>query len=304
MSGSKLIVSEPVVSFRETVSNDTGISNSTWSLAKSPNKLNRVFASAKPLDINIVSAIVSPDSKSVLSDPTVTQDAKRRARALVSEFKWDSQTAKNVWYVDSDDSCANILSDGTKAVAHLFEVKDTVIAAFQEAVSAGVYTGEPVSNVHVTLEDFKLHGDTNHRNGRQVGAMVKRVVQATQLRSVTRILEPIYSVVISAPKTAESGVYKTLRQRGAILTDADMKPGNIVEVTAIMPVRKSFGFTGQLRGNTHGEAFVQMSFSHWGYVAGLPEEEGSDANCIVKEVRKRKGMPDKLPVLEDYHVKL
>merc|ERR1712228_777569 len=78
----------------------------------------------------------------------------------------------------------------------------------------------------------------------------------------------------------------------------------LCQIQAYQPVIESFGFIGDLRGNTGGQAFPQMKFSHWKIVSGDPYKEGSMANGYLADIRKRKGMKDALPVFEDYYDKI
>jgi len=66
-----------------------------------------------------------------------------------------------------------------------------------------------------------------------------------------------------------------------------------------LPVSESFGFTGMLRGNTQGKAFPQAVFDHWEVIKGLPLVD-QKAQDLVLGIRKRKGLKDEMPKLEDY----
>merc|ERR1719495_1698533 len=77
-AGIPIKVSDPVVSYRETVSEPSSIT----CLAKSPNKHNRLFMTAAPLSDNLPEAIEK-------GDITPRQDFKERARYLVDKFEWD-----------------------------------------------------------------------------------------------------------------------------------------------------------------------------------------------------------------------
>lgn len=54
-----------------------------------------------------------------------------------------------------------------------------------------------------------------------------------------------------------------------------------------------------LRGNTQGKAFPQCVFDHWDFIKGLPLIDAK-AGELVMNIRKRKGMKDELPLLENY----
>lgn len=70
-----------------------------------------------------------------------------------------------------------------------------------------------------------------------------------------------------------------------------------------MPVSESFGFTGHLRGNTQGKAFPQCVFDHWQLIKGLPLKDAK-AQELVMGIRKRKGLKDEMPVVENYMDKM
>ena len=69
----------------------------------------------------------------------------------------------------------------------------------------------------------------------------------------------------------------------------------LVVLKGYLPVLESFGFAQKLMEVTSGHSFPQMSFEKWSVVNGDPFEEGSLANKIVMEIRKRKGMKETLP---------
>ena len=78
MAGAKLKISEPVVSFRETITQDSD----RQCLSKSPNKHNRLFCRGAPLGDELCQAI-DDESKNVHSQA----DPKIRARTLADEFE-------------------------------------------------------------------------------------------------------------------------------------------------------------------------------------------------------------------------
>jgi len=75
-------------------------------------------------------------------------------------------------------------------------------------------------------------------------------------------------------------------------------------VKAYLPVAESFGFTALLRGATAGQAFPQCVFSHWQQVQGDPFVADSKSALLVAEVRKRKGLKEGIPNLDNYIDKL
>ena len=64
------------------------------------------------------------------------------------------------------------------------------------------------------------------------------------------------------------------------------------------------GFNGDLRGETGGKAFPQLFFDHWQLLPGDPLDTSSKAGGIVIDIRKRKGLAQTIPSLDNYLDKL
>ena len=60
-------------------------------------------------------------------------DPKARSKILAEEFGWDKDLAKKIWCFGPDTTGPNMLTDVTKGVQYLNEIKDSCIAAFQWA---------------------------------------------------------------------------------------------------------------------------------------------------------------------------
>jgi elongation factor 2 len=64
------------------------------------------------------------------------------------------------------------------------------------------------------------------------------------------------------------------------------------------------GFTADLRSNTGGQAFPQCVFDHWQILPGNPFEPTSRPGIVVTDTRKRKGLKEGIPALDQYLDKL
>ena len=60
------------------------------------------------------------------------------------------------------------------------------------------------------------------------------------------------------------------------------------------------GFTGDLRSSTGGQAFPQCVFDHWAVLPGDPWELTSKPGEVVTVTRKRKGLKEGIPSLDNY----
>jgi elongation factor 2 len=295
MKGAPLKISEPVVSFCETVSEETDMDI----IAKSPNKHNRIYLRAQPLGDDLVKAINDGDIRP-------EGDVKERAKLLVEKHGWNKDEAVKLWtFGCPPDAIPNVLVDATKGVQYLNEIKDSMVGGFIQATAAGIICEEAMNGTRFNLVDMTMHADAIHRGAGQIMPPCKRAMYACQIKSGPRILEPLYRVDITVPNNQMSGVYNTLNQRRGVVETTEERPGTpLVKVCAFLPVLESFGFTQLLRQNTSGTAFPQMIFSHWDKLNGNPMEEGSQAHQVVMDVRKRKGMKMELPKFNDYYDKL
>jgi elongation factor 2 len=277
LDGIQIKVSNPIVPFTETIAG----SSDFVCLTKSQNKLNHLMAKVVKLDDDMTAQLEKCESK----------------ESLVSS----NLDLKKVWATTS----GNMLVDGTKGVQSLSAVKPSVVKAFEE-FRGGVLCEEPLRGMRVDLVDCKIHSDNAHRGFNQIAPASRALFQACQMAGGPLLMEPMYEVTIRVPRTQVSGVYVCLGKRQAeiLKTEEVGANGLILDVVAHLPVRESFGFTGILRAETSGQAFPQLNFSHWKVVEGNPLEEGTLANRLVLEVRKRKGLSETLPCLEDFHTKL
>eukprot|EP01123_Difflugia_compressa_P011598 TRINITY_DN46_c0_g1_i26.p1 TRINITY_DN46_c0_g1~~TRINITY_DN46_c0_g1_i26.p1 ORF type:complete len:408 (-),score=84.03 TRINITY_DN46_c0_g1_i26:121-1344(-) len=292
--GIELKTSDPVVSYRETV---TELSNQIC-LSKSPNKHNRMYVNAEPLKTGLPEDI---DSGKV----TDKDEPKARARYLAETYEWDVNDARKIWCFGPENTGPNILTDVSKGVQYLNEIKDSVVAAFNWATKDGVMCEENVRGVRFNIHDVTLHADAIHRGGGQIIPTARRVFYAAMLTAKPALMEPVFLVEIQCPESAMGGIYSVLnRRRGHVFAEEQKVGTPIYMVKAYLPVMESFGFTADLRSHTSGQAFPQCVFDHWQVLQGDPLEEGSKSNVIVLGIRKRKGLAEGIPPLDRYLDKL
>jgi elongation factor 2 len=297
MKGAPVKISEPVVSFAESVTEETDIDV----IAKSPNKHNRIYMRAQPITggEKVIQAIDNAELK-------MEQEMKTRARDMADNYEWDVTDARKIWtFGCPPDAKANVLVDTTKAVQYLNEIKDSMVGAFIQATASGILCDEVMRGIRFNIKDITMHADAIHRGAGQIMPPCKRAMYACQIKSGPSLLEPMFLADITVPSGALSGVYNTLNARRGEVEGKEDRPGTpLCKIKAFLPVLESFGFTALLRQNTGGQAFPQLIFSHWKAVQGSPYEEGSMCEKIATAVRKRKGLKDGMPNFNDYYDKL
>lgn len=294
--GTEVKISEPVVSYRETITAESKMT----CLSKSANKHNRLFCVGMPLGDELTQEI--DDGKHEV-DPR--HDVKLRARYLADNHGWDVTEARKIWCYGPDGTGPNLFVDVTKGVSYLNEIKESVVGGFQWATKDGVLCGEGVRGMRVNLLDVVLHADAIHRGMGQIMPTARAVTYACQLTASPGLMEPVFLADIQVPQDAVGGCYGVLtRRRGHVFAE-EQRPGTpMMQLKAYLPVNESFGFTADLRAATGGKAFPQCVFDHYQLVAGDPTETTTLAGKLVNSVRVRKGLAPEVPPLDRFYDKL
>jgi len=294
MGGAPLRISEPVVSFRETVQSNA----SKQCMSKSPNKHNRLYFTSGPIPEELSAEI---DEGKV----TPRDEPKKRARHLADNHDFDVEEARKIWGFGPDVTGPNLLMDVSKGVQYLNEIKDSVLGGFNWVTKEGVLCEENLRGIRFNIEDVVLHADAIHRGGGQLIPTARRVMYACQLLSEPRLMEPVYLVEIQCPEQAVGGIYGCLNRRRGHVVEEMQKPGTpMFNVKAYLPVQESFGFTADLRSCTGGQAFPQCVFDHWQIMPGDPLEAGGKSEALINGIRKRKGLAPEIPSLDRFFDRL
>merc|ERR1712226_1697421 len=265
---------DPVVTYKETVTEES----SQMCLSKSPNKHNRLYCKAEP---------------------------KQRAKELNEKYEWDKTDAQKIWCFGPDTNGANVFVDVAKGVQFLNEIKDSVEAAFQWATKEGAMCDENMRGCRFNIHDVTLHADAIHRGGGQIIPTARRCLYACELTAKPALQEPIFLVEIQTPDDCVGAIYQTMTQRRGMVNSEEPVAGTpLVNMKCYLPVGESFGFTQALRAATAGRAFPQCVFDHWEQLNGNPLEEGTSARKIVDKIRKRKGLKEGIPALDNFVDKL
>ncbi len=323
--GAEIVISDPVVSYRETVT----AASSKVCLAKSPNRHNRMYMTAEVLSNGLAEAIE-------LRQFDVSGEANLRAKTLVEDFGWNLADTKRIWSFgpDNSDGSCNVLVDTTKGTLYLNEIKDYVNRSFQWVALEGPLCNEPMRGVRLNLIDVTLQFDAIHRGGGQVIPTAKRAMYGAFLTAKPALMEPIYLVEIrTKDQTHLAKVRNVLAGRRARLFDSQghysyhyghhhhyghqQSLQSACFLKAYLPVVESFGLTSALRAASSGHghddhddadndslAQCQCVFDHWRVLAGDPLAEGNPAYDAMLSVRKRKGLKTEAPLPDQFIDKL
>jgi elongation factor 2 len=274
--GVPIIVSPPIVVFRETVEGTAGPVE-----GKSPNRHNKFYVEVEPLEPAVVEKIQT-EGLAVGKDKVFLRDQ-------LMEAGMEKAEAKSVVNILE----GNMLVDMTKGIQYLREVMELIQEGFEEVMLKGPLAKEKCRGIKVKLMDVKLHEDSIHRGPGQVIPAVRSAILDAILHANATFLEPMQNVFISIPQNLLGNVTREIQgRRGQIL---DIKTeGDMVTLKAETPVAEMFGFAGDIRSATEGRALWSTEFAGF---KPIPQNLFGEK---VIGVRKRKGMKAEMPKPSDF----
>ena len=127
----------------------------------------------------------------------------------------------------------------------------------QDAMQFGVLAGYPVEDIKVSLIDGGYHDvDSSELAFRIAGSMV---FKEAARRADPALLEPVMAVEVTTPETYLGTVIGDLNARRGHVQAMNDRHGNKV-VEALVPLSEMFGYVGDLRSKTSGQASYSMEF--------------------------------------------
>ncbi len=274
--GVEIITSEPIVVYRETVTQKVEAVE-----GKSPNRHNRFYFDIEALPQEIVDLIKN-------GEVSMNQQALERRDVLI-KVGMDKDEAKSV----KDIKGTNMLIDMTKGIQYLNETMELIIEGIHEALAGGPLADEPVQNLKMRLVDVKLHEDAIHRGPAQVIPAVRSAIKAGILLAGDSLLEPVQKIQITVPTDQMGSATSQIQGRRGQVFDMQSE-GDTITVVGKAPVAELFGFAGDIRSATEGRAMWSTEFAGFEFVpAGMVKE-------VVTSIRKRKGLKEQIPTPSDY----
>jgi elongation factor 2 len=275
--GLEVITSKPLINYRETIRKAAGPV-----MAKSPNKHNKIYIRVEPLSEDIIELIRSGKINENL-------DRKEIAKIL-REKGWDAEEARSVVAVDER---GNLLLDLTKGVQFLQESLDSIRAGFVDVMMAGALAHEYTRGVKVILHHFVPHEDPAHRTYAQLMPATRRAILGAILSADPVLLEPVLGIEVKCPVDMIGTVASVISsKRGKTLNIIQKETMAIIE--GEIPAAETFDLSEVMRGATAGKAIWNTHFKCWSPVPS------SMMMNVVREIRKRKGLPEEPPRAEEF----
>ncbi|KAI9866584.1 MAG: hypothetical protein M1813_001136 [Trichoglossum hirsutum] len=298
----ELKVSDPVTRFCETVVETSAIK----CYAMTPNKKNKITMVAEPLDPGIAEDI--ENSKVSIKDPI-----RKVGKFFEDNYGWDLLASRSIWAFGPDDMGPNILQDDTLPSEVdkklLGTVRDTIRQGFSWGTREGPLCEEPMRNTKFKIMDVALASEAIFRGGGQIIPTARRACYSSFLMASPRLMEPMYSCIMTGPADSVSSLYTVLaRRRGHVLSDGPIAGTPLYLVKGLIPVIDSFGFETDVRIHTQGQATVFLVFDRWSIVPGDPLDKEiklrplepapaqATARDFVLKTRRRKGLSEDVTI--------
>ena len=270
--GVEVKTSPPIVVYREAVNKESAEAE-----GKSPNKHNRLYFIAEPLDDEAAKAI----RESKINPGRYKKKDNEMVAVLRDECGWNTKEAGNVRGIFE----GNMFIDGTRGIVQISEIMELVLDMFQDVMKAGPLAKEPCVNMKITLMDCKLHEDAIHRGPSQMYPAVRDGIRGAIMGASPVLYEPLQLTRIEAPTDYVGEVSKLISGRRGQLQDMQQE-GDINIVTALLPVGELFGWSNDLRSATGGRgtsSLISQKFEK------LPSELQAE---IRKKIVQRKGISE------------
>ena len=146
----------------------------------------------------------------------------------------------------------------------------------QDAMEFGVLAGYPMVDVKFSLEDGAYHDVDSSELAFKIAG--NQAFKEAARRAKPVLLEPMFAVEVITPDTFLGTVIGDINSRRGQIHNQEERHGDMV-VNALVPLSEMFGYVGDLRSKTSGQASYSMEFDSYAEVpAGIAEE-------IVKKVR-------------------
>ena len=151
-----------------------------------------------------------------------------------------------------------------------------VDAGIKEAMQFGVLAGYPTEDFKVTLTDGAYHDVDSSELAFKIAGI--QAFKEAARKANPALLEPIFAVEVTTPEDYLGTVIGDLNSRRGRVQSMDEVHGNRV-VRALVPLSEMFGYVGELRSKTSGQASYTMEFDSY------DEVPKSVADEIVAKVK-------------------
>lgn len=280
----EIIVSNVTIDFRETIR----FSTNCICLVKSPNKFNRFYFTAEPLDNNLINEL---ESRTLNIDDLHSH--KMFSETLVSRYGWDVEDSKKVWGIFPENEPSNLFVDCTSNVKFLSEIKNETIRGFRECCENGILSGEKLRGIRFNLVDATFYCGTNLRN--QVLPAITKGINACVLMNFPTLYAPIFKMLVFVKDEIIEVVLSLLKNLDIKIKKKYNQKSRNYLIFGMISGFKYFSFDRHIKENKiKKEISIQLIFHEWNHVG---EKYFDD---LVKKIRINNGLSPEIPNVKDF----
>lgn len=260
--GFDIIVSEPMVIYRET------IQNSFESTSETGLSVKKITLKLSPLSDEIINFLAEYSGEIL--------DQKKVLSALQRNFKDNPVIEQARWVFPNENLLATTLPEINPK---LFEI---LIQVFKNKLAAGLLCEEPVRGIIIHIKDLDV--DERKLNIVELTSILSDLFNHVYVNCNPILLEPIYRIQVSTPVEFIGKISTLISQKRGRIEDISESTSTAI-VNGYIPVKETFELSDELRSKTSGKVFWQMQFYNWQPLGKKEEAQ------VVKEIRMRKGLP-------------
>lgn len=307
--GLKLNVSEPIVSFRETIVSENAQDSKEETFWVSDTEIGfkiqavPIPAALEAYFLDHVGDRITGEHIDQMKSMVLRESSVNLCQShLLHITAWETRNGLNL------------------LICPPSEFSNAITTGFSLACKFGPLCEEAVTRVAFIVElvtrktDHSQSASTGAVTGQMI-ATVKDACRSSFMQKSVRLVEAMFKVEFLCTIDGLGKLFGLLEQRrGRILNEYPLQGTNLFQIDACIPVVESFGFSREVRLRTKGTASPQMSFSHWEILDMDPfwkpltqadcEEFGDESSSLnlamvlITKVRKRKGLYVKEHVVE------
>jgi elongation factor G len=142
---------------------------------------------------------------------------------------------------------------------------------FRATASQGPLTGHPVINIRCVLEDGQAHDVDSSDQAFQAAAT--GAFENSYEDAVPVVLEPLMAVEVTFPSEFQAATLQTVNGREGSITSTAAVSADSSLVEAVVPLRRMFGYSSELRSVTQGMGEFSMEFIRYEQMPSMKQEE-------------------------------
>ncbi len=158
-----------------------------------------------------------------------------------------------------------------KSIVNRFskEAIENILVGIRSALISGPLSSKPVSGVRVIILDFEA---TEGEKFEHTVPLLRNSVWDALREGEIATQEPIYKIQITTPALYLGKVTSIINKRRGDIIDV-RSDQDLIIISGILPVAESFKIDQDLRSDTEGRAFWQMSFERYETISEARLEE-------------------------------